>query len=151
MSTCFVVDVASETQPEHQKLLQAYEQATNCSRNWTPCPCHLVCQLRCCTIQKEATTPPRLPAGSRKREYTSTFTNEDSAKVGKYAAENRVLRAQKQFLNLDLGESTVRHFRKKYLAEVAERAKNGDTTKVTKLPCGQHGQKVALGENIKRV
>ena len=68
------------------------------------------------------------------KKHTSTFTDKDSTKVGKYAAENSVSRAQKHFLNLDLGKSMVRHFQKKYLAEVAERAKNGDTTKVTKLP-----------------
>ena len=32
--------------------------------------------------------------------------------------------------------------------EVAKHAKNGDTTKVTKLPCGQRGRKVALGEKL---
>ena len=88
------------------------------------------------------------PAGSRKWKYTSTFTDEDCAKVGKYTAENSVTRAQKQFRDLDPGESMVRCFQKKYLAEVAERAKNGDTTKVMKLPCGQRGRKVALGEKL---
>ena len=54
------------------------------------------------------------PAGSWKRKYTSTFTDEDRAKVGKYAAENSVARAQKYFPDLDLGKSTVWYFRKKY-------------------------------------
>ena len=35
------------------------------------------------------------PAGGRK--YTTTFTAEDRAKVGKYAAENGVAKAQRHF------------------------------------------------------
>ena len=40
------------------------------------------------------------PAGGRK--YTTTFTAEDRAKVGKYAAENGVAKAQRHFKQLNL-------------------------------------------------
>ena len=42
----------------------------------------------------------------RKRKYTTTFTPEDRAKVGKYAAQNGVAKAQKNFRKLNLSEST---------------------------------------------
>ena len=63
----------------------------------------------------------------RKRKYT-TFTPEDRAKVGKYAAQNEVKKAQKNFRKLNLSESTVCYFKKAYLAEVSKRAKTGDAT-----------------------
>ena len=44
------------------------------------------------------------PAGGRK--YTTTFTVEDRAKVGKYAAENGIAKAQRHFKQLNLSEST---------------------------------------------
>ena len=40
------------------------------------------------------------PAGGRK--YTTTFTAEDRAKVGKYAAENGVAKVQRHFKQLNL-------------------------------------------------
>ena len=53
----------------------------------------------------------------RKRKYTTTFTAEDRAKVGKYAVQNGVVIAQKNFKHLSLTESTVRYFKKTHLAE----------------------------------
>ena len=82
----------------------------------------------------------------RKRKYTTIFTPEDRAKVGKYAAQNGVAKAQKNFRKLNLSESTVRYFKKAYLAEVSKRAKTGDATKVTHLEVAKRGRKVALGE-----
>ena len=57
--------------------------------------------------------PPTNEAGtSRKRQYTTTFTGEDWAKIGKYAAENGNSSAVKYFKQAypGLGESTVRYF-----------------------------------------
>ena len=50
-----------------------------------------------------------------RRKYTTTFTAEDRAKVGKYAAENGIVKAQRHFKELKLSKSTVRYFRKRYL------------------------------------
>ena len=48
----------------------------------------------------------------RKRKYAKTFTPEDCANIGQYAAENGVSRAQSHFKSLDLSESSVRYFKK---------------------------------------
>ena len=45
---------------------------------------------------------------SHKQKYTMTFSAEDHAKVGNYAAENGVTMAQKHFKQLNLSETTVR-------------------------------------------
>ena len=82
---------------------------------------------------------------SHKRKYTS-FTAEDRAKVGKYASENGVAMARKHFKQLNLSESTVGYFRKKYLTEVAKRAKVGDSSVVMKVDTVKRERKVALGE-----
>ena len=63
------------------------------------------------------------PSGDHKRKYTMTYTAEDRAKAGKYAAHNGVAMAWKHFKQLDISESTVRYFRKKYLDEVSKHAK----------------------------
>ena len=47
-----------------------------------------------------------------------TFTAEDCAKNGRYAACNVVAEACKHFKKLNIDESTVRHFRNKYLDKV---------------------------------
>ena len=84
----------------------------------------------------------------RPRKYTTTFTSEDRAKVGQYAAQNGVARALRHFQSLNLSESTVRYFRKLYLAEVSKRAKAKDSTEVTHLDVAKRGRKVALGEKL---
>ena len=43
-----------------------------------------------------------------RRKYTTTFTAEDRAKVGKYAAKNGIVKAQRYFKELKLSKSTVR-------------------------------------------
>ena len=151
VNTCFVTAVASETQHVHQKLLQAYEQAIPTAAE-TGLPALAVESANSAVAKfgKKQLHHQDAPAGSWKRKYTLTYmyTDKDCAEVGKYAAENSVARAQKHFPDLDLGESMVRYFRNKYLVEVVQRTKNGDTTKVTKLPCGQRGRKVALDEKL---
>ena len=58
-----------------------------------------------------------------KRKYTS-FSAEQRASIGPYAAEHSNAATVKKFKsNLDLGESTVRLFKKRYLEEL-KRAKN---------------------------
>ena len=84
----------------------------------------------------------------RKRKYTTTFTAEDRAKVGKYAAENGVAKAQRHFKQLNLSESTIRYFRKRYLNELSKRVKAGDSTEVTQLDVAKRGRKLALGETL---
>ena len=61
---------------------------------------------------------PTNEAGTlKKRRYSTTFTGEDRAKIGKYAAENGNASAVKHFKQAHpgLGESTVRYFKKSLL------------------------------------
>ena len=86
------------------------------------------------------------PSGNRgrKRKYTMTFTAEDCAKIGKYTAHNGVAAACKNFKQSNIGESTVRHFTKKYLDEVSKHAKAGDSTDVSTLEVTKRGRKLLL-------
>ena len=48
----------------------------------------------------------------KKRKYTATFTPEDGAAIGRYAAENGNAASVKKFkTSHDVGESTVRSFK----------------------------------------
>ena len=83
---------------------------------------------------------------TRKRKYT-TFTPEDRARIGKYASENGNAAAVKKFkATHELGESTVRLFKKKYLEEIKKRENPED--EVTTLPKLRRGWKVILGEEL---
>ena len=55
-------------------------------------------------------------ADGRKRKAYTAFTDEDRAKIGKHAAKNGNNGALKKFRGIypDLGESTVRYFKKYY-------------------------------------
>ena len=103
----------------------------------TELPNHAVCSANHAVermLEKEKCEQGEDSSGSRKCKYTMSFTAENRAKVGKYAAENGVAMARKHFKQLNLSESTVGYFRKKYLTEVAKQAKVGDSSAVTKLP-----------------
>ena len=80
--------------------------------------------------------------------YTTTFTAKDRARVGKNAAENGNAKAQRHFKELNLSESTIRLLQEKYLKELSQRAKAGDSTEVTQLGVAKHGRKLALGETL---
>ena len=63
--------------------------------------------------------------------------------IGKHAAENNGnLSAQKKFKSSfpDLGESTVRLFKMKYLEAMKQRAAKGDSSPVTSIPSKKNGQ-----------
>ena len=63
---------------------------------------------------------------SRKRKYTTTFTPEVRASIGRYAAENGNASAVKKYrATYNVGESTVRLFKKMYLKEVKQRVMTG--------------------------
>ena len=78
-------------------------------------------------------------------KFTTSFIAEVRAKVGKYAAENGIAKAQRYFKELKLSESTVRYFRERYLKELAQRAKAGDLTEVMQLGVVKRGRKLAFG------
>ena len=111
VNTCLATAVVSEIQLYHHTVLQAYKQATNCSRNSTSPALPVESANSAVTkFGKKQLHHQDALVGSRKRTYTtSTFTDEDSTKVGQCAAKSSMARAQKHFPDLDLGESTARY------------------------------------------
>ena len=76
-----------------------------------------------------------------KRKYTKSFTPEDQAKIGRYAA------AVKKFkVTHSIGENTVRLFKTRYLEEI-KKQKNPEA-EVRGVPTLKRGRKVMLGEEL---
>ena len=74
---------------------------------------------------------------SGKRKRYATYTDQDRAKIGRYAAENGNVATLKRFKSEheDLVESTVRSFKKKYLEAVKEKkCAAQDYTDVAAIP-----------------
>ena len=84
---------------------------------------------------------------TRKRKRYTSFTDKDRAMIGKHAAENGNLSAQKRLKSSfpDLGESTVRLFKKKYLEAMKQRTSQGDSSPVVSLPSKRMGRPLTLG------
>ena len=91
---------------------------------------------------------PTEQSTSRKRKVYSVFSNEQRATIGQYAAENGNTAAVKKFkgdLDNSLGESTVRLFKKQYLAELKQAMKEnspGEVSKVTKITNKPRGRTI---------
>ena len=84
-----------------------------------------------------------------KRRYTTDFSSEDRAKIGKFAVENGNAKAVKHFKSTyqHLGESTVRFFKKRYLDGLAEKRKNGEMhPAVAEIPVKKQGRPLLLGD-----
>ena len=92
-----------------------------------------------CVLDEQSSQQP----SSKRRKYT-TFSDEQRAKVGKYAAENGNTAALRKFRSElpNLGESTVRFFKKCYLNEV----QNSSGAAVTNIPSRKRGRPLTLGE-----
>ena len=73
---------------------------------------------------------------------------EDHARIGKYASENGNAAAavKKVEVTHEIGDSTVRLFKKGYLEEIKKRENPED--EVTTLPTLTRGRKVMLGEQL---
>ena len=93
----------------------------------------------------------------RKRKVYSVFSDEHRATIGQYAAENGNAAAVKKFkgdFDHGLGESTVRLFKKRYLAELRRATKEsaaGEVPKVTKITNKPRGRPLLLGDFDKDV
>ena len=79
---------------------------------------------------------------AKKRKRYTNFSDTDRAEIGRYAAEYENATAQWHFKAKfpDLGGSTVRSFKTKYLATIAR----GET--VSKIPSKKTGRPLTLGE-----
>ena len=93
---------------------------------------------------KEALNATNVP---KKRMYMPAFTAEDRAAIGCYVSENGNAAAVKKFrATHNVGESTVRSFKKKYLEELKRQVTTG--AEVTSLHAGKRGRKTMLGEQL---
>lgn len=69
----------------------------------------------------------------KKMKYTTTFSPDDRAEIGKYAAENGNAAAVRKY---GVGESTTRLFKTKYLTVLRAQMKNGDREPVMAMAPG---------------
>ena len=77
------------------------------------------------TLERDEASPGK---GSKKRKYTTTFTPEDHAAIGRYAAENGNAAAVRKFkATHSVGERTVRL---KYLEEIKKQQSQRPDTMV---------------------
>ena len=80
------------------------------------------------------------------------MTAEEKAQIAKRAAEHGVTATIRYFSKMHphLKESSVRTWKKKYLAEIARKRKTGDETTVTELVNKKRGRPVLLGCDLDR-
>ena len=101
--------------------------------------------------QSSSSPAPDRPKVTGKRKYTS-FSAEQKASIGRYAAEHSNAATVQKFksnFEQDVGKSTVRLFKKRYLEEL-KRAKNsvpvGDIPVVKEISVKTRGRPLLLGE-----
>ena len=101
--------------------------------------------------QSSSSPAPDRPKVTGKQKYTS-FSAEQRASIGRYAAEHSNAATVKKFksnFEQGVGESTVRLFKKRYLEEL-KRAKNsvpvGDIPVVKEISVKTRGRPLLLGE-----
>ena len=92
----------------------------------------------------------KLTGGKKRNAYTA-FSDEDRAKIniGKHAAENGNSSALKKFRRVypDLGESTVRSFKRKYYEVLKEQVRqSGQSAIVESIPSKKRGRPLTLGD-----
>ena len=89
----------------------------------------------------------RFPGLSRnfREGWYAVYTDEDRARIGRFAAENSNASTLKHFRSdsPDLSKSTVRGFKSKYLA-ATKKMQTGDI--VTAIPSRKRGRPLTLGE-----
>ena len=90
--------------------------------------------------------------GSMKRcQYDKTITETQKAKIARYAAESGIAAALRHFKTkqgLELKESTVRGWKKRYCAELPSQKRKGDDKPVEKLPAQAWGR--PLEQDVER-
>ena len=71
-------------------------------------------------VVEEVLNDNEVPPVKKRRKYTMTFNPEDIADIESYAAQNENSAIVRKY---EVGESTVRLFKKKYFAEIRARVK----------------------------
>ena len=99
------------------------------------------------SVQREPDRQKGEKSLPKKRKAYTTFSAETRADIGKYAAENGNAAALKKFRCdiTDLGESTVRLFKKRYLEEL-KKVPHGGT--VSSIASRRRGRPLALGKEM---
>ena len=114
-------------------------------------------------VRKEVESTTRVDAaeqsgsaamGSMKRgQYDKTITETQKAKIARYAAESGSAAALRHFMTkqgLELKESTVRGWKKRYCAELPSQKRKGDDKPVEKLPAQAWERPLVLGQDVER-
>ena len=85
-------------------------------------------------------------SSTKKRKVYTTFSDKTRAEIGRYAAENSNASAIRKFRSdfPDLGESTVRLFKRRYVEEV-RKARGG---RVEKIVSRKRGRPLTLGKEL---
>ncbi|XP_064398347.1 uncharacterized protein LOC135344968 isoform X7 [Halichondria panicea] len=79
---------------------------------------------------------------TKRRRYTTSYSDVFRAEVAKYALEHGNSAAIRHFKNrLDLPESTVRSFKKKYLTVMEEQRQTGEVGTIVSVPAKTKGRK----------
>ena len=88
--------------------------------------------------------------GKKRGEYQK-FSDTEKALIGRYASENRVVKAVRHFKDKDLKQSTVRDWRNLYLKELRTKkklAKAGEEVLVKTLTFKRRGRPPLLGVKL---
>uniref|UniRef100_A0A1X7U603 Uncharacterized protein n=1 Tax=Amphimedon queenslandica TaxID=400682 RepID=A0A1X7U603_AMPQE len=97
-------------------------------------------------IEKEETKSVK--SKTKRGEYLS-ISQEEKAKIAKYASENGISKAVKHFADKNVKESTVRGWKSAYETELRERRKSaapGEGIVVDSLPVKRRGRPPLLGQ-----
>ena len=86
------------------------------------------------------------PAPKCRKKTYSSYSAQDRARIGRYAAEHGPTKATRHFT---VPESTARLLKKQYLAELNDRRQNSATIpEVTRLPTKPRGRPLLLGSTL---
>ena len=87
-------------------------------------------------------TPSDDTPSTKRRRYTTSYSDEFRAEVAKYALDHGNSAAIRHFKNrLELPESTVRSFKKKYLTVLEEQRQTGEVGSIVSVPAKTKGRK----------
>lgn len=93
------------------------------------------------TAVSDLANPEPAAKKRRTRGKYAKYSDEQRAKIGRFASENAIERARSHFLGdlPHLTESTVRNLKKMYLEKLRDERKKANPQPVTKLPMQPRG------------
>ena len=116
-------------------------------------------ELDVVNVKVEAITQEEKSRKSRTKY--NCYSPEQRACIGRYAAENRPVRAMQYFSNrlcTELPETTARRFKKEYLKEISKKVatsklpgKSSEIPSINSLPTKDQGRPLLLGKEINKI